>query len=93
MVDIGGEYKNKQLKSLRSARTRETHLEWWDSKIGQLKLHEVLPAYVSDCLRELEEPDAEDNVRSPGTINRYHSSIGEISTHPRTLSHRRLFVR
>lgn len=72
------QYKKKRLKSLKSARTRETHLDWWDDRIGTMKLFEVLPAHISDCLRALEEPDADDNIRSAGTINRYHSSIGAV---------------
>ncbi len=78
VTEVIEQYKEKQLKTLKSAKTRETHLDWWDDRIGQLRVYEVLPAHVSDCLGVLEEPDAEGNVRSPGTINRYHSSIGAV---------------
>ena len=83
--DVIEQYKKKQLKTLKSARTRETHLEWWDNRIGSLKLYEVLPAHVSVCLRGLEEPGENGNVRSPGTINRYHSSIGAVFNAHKTL--------
>ena len=71
-------YKNERLPHLKSKRVRAGHLDWWEDRIGGLKLFEVLPTHIADCIRLLEDHADDENPRAPATINRYHSSIGAV---------------
>jgi hypothetical protein len=75
-------YRDERLPKLRSKKGQERHLTWWERRIGDLKLGEVTPTHIADTIRLLEGPIDPENPnsrqRSPGTINRYHSTIGAV---------------
>ena len=74
-------YKKERVDSLKCGKARTSQLTWWEGHIGHLKLYEVLPTHIADCLRLLEETEPDGRLRSAATINRYHSSIGAVFNH------------
>ena len=71
-------YKTEKIASLKCGQARARQLAWWESHIGNMKLFEVMPTHIADCLRLLEEHEPDERPRGPATINRYHSSIGAV---------------
>lgn len=71
-------YKEERVSSLKCGKARSSQLDWWNGHLGCLKLFEVLPTHVADCLRLLEKTEPDERPRSAATINRYHSSIGAV---------------
>jgi integrase len=56
-------------KSPRTARNHATHLAWWRTALGTLRLGEVTPARLAACRDQLADSHA------PGTVNQYLASM------------------
>ena len=61
-------YEKESLPELKSRVARKRHLEWWSEQIGHLHLFEVMPTHIADCIRLLDDHQAEDRPRGPATI-------------------------
>jgi integrase len=71
--DLFDRYRTDKLPILKSSRCRERHLEWWEERIGDVRLAKLRRSQIKDYLRELSAGD-----RSGATINRYRATLQAV---------------
>ena len=81
-------YKSEELPKLRSDHSkRESHLDWWSSRLGKYFLRDISPALLTECRDKLlSEPiirngePVEGSSKSPATVNRYLATLSAAFT-------------
>jgi integrase len=80
--DVVSRYLNVYLKQYPHRLSKQRQLlQWWNSKIGDLQLHQITPAVISELRDKLcMETTYRGKERSGATVNRYLAALSKVLT-------------
>ncbi len=68
-------------KTVDQSRDQRRHLKWWKEQIGAFKLSQITPALIAEQKGRLATgTTVRKKQRSPGTVNRYLTSLSHVFT-------------
>lgn len=74
-------YKAEHLPKLAKPQDRERHLDWWNERLGRLRLSNLRPETINDHLQALAaEPLPDGKTRAASTVRHYRIAITHLLT-------------